>query len=87
MLSLNLSRADCGQTVLAPISGTVTCRIGGLCRVVVAVTVVCPVETCLIIVVGVTAPVNSEAAGACRANDEHDTGAPYLLAKTVFVEH
>lgn len=53
----------------------------------VAVTVVCPVETCLIIVVGVTAPVNSEAAGACRANDEHDTEAPYFLAKTVFVEH
>ena len=49
-----------------PIVGTITCRTGGLCRVVVAVTVVCTVETCLIIVVGVTARVNSDTAGACR---------------------
>lgn len=53
----------------------------------VAVTVVWTVETCLIIAVGVTARVNSDAAGACRTNDEHDVEAPYLQAKNVFIEH
>lgn len=42
-----------------------TCRTGGLCSVVVAVTVVWTVEHCLIMVVGVTGRASREAPGAC----------------------
>lgn len=58
---------------------TVTCKTGGLCRAVVAITVVCAEETCLIIVVGVTARVNSDEAGACGTEDEHGMGTPYIV--------
>lgn len=44
----------------------ITCSTGGLCNVVVAVTVVCTAEPCFIIVVGVTGRVSSDAPGACK---------------------
>lgn len=45
--------------------GYITCSTGGLCNVVVAVTVVCTADPCFIIVVGVTGRVIRDAAGAC----------------------
>lgn len=50
--------------------GGVTCSTGGLCSVVVAVTVVWTVEPCLIMVVGVTGRASSDAPGACRTAGE-----------------
>lgn len=43
----------------------ITCSTGGLCNVVVAVTVVCTVEPCFIMVVGVTGRVSRDPPGAC----------------------
>lgn len=60
-----------------PIGVAGTCRTGGLCRVVAPVTVVYTVETCLIIVAGVTARFSSDAAGACGTEDERDLGTPH----------
>lgn len=51
---------------------------------VVPVTVVNTVETCLIMAVGVTARFSSEAAGACRTEDERDLGTP-LRSFTAFI--
>ena len=46
--------------------GRYTCSTGGLCSLVVAVTVVWTVEPCFIIVVGVTERASSDVPGACR---------------------
>lgn len=53
-------------TVRLCVSGRVTCSTGGLCSVVVGVTVVWTVEPCLIIVVGVTGRASIDVPGACR---------------------
>lgn len=64
--------------------GTFTCSTGGLCSVVVAVTVVWTVEPCLIMVVGVTGRANSDAPGACRTVGDI-RGRGYFTKESLFL--